>query len=193
MDRSLVGYSPWDCKESDTTERLNNKLGIITYPLYCRSGNWVWEVTKHVKHLIFEMWRSHVPSQGCLAPLLHSVHLAALSQKVSACLVSHLLPPMVMGYSEKISGVESQGKLVILSCRKCVTSASLSHFICKMGINVQLLSCVWLFMALWPVAFQASLSSAEEYRGSCWIRNTHKKFFLTVKEWCIKISILINN
>ena len=25
MDRgSLVGYSPWDCKESDTTQRLNN-------------------------------------------------------------------------------------------------------------------------------------------------------------------------
>ena len=22
--RSLVGYSPWDCKESDTTERLHN-------------------------------------------------------------------------------------------------------------------------------------------------------------------------
>ena len=152
------------------------------YPLYCRSGNWVWEVTKHVKHLRFEMWRSHVPSQGCLAPLLYSVHLAALSQKMSACLVSHLLPPMVMGYSEKISGVESQGKLVILFCRKYVTSASLSHFICKMGINVQLLSCVWLFMTLWPVVCQTSLSSTEEYRGSCWIRNTHKKIFLTVKE-----------
>ena len=28
--RSLVGYSPWACKESDMTERLNNKVGVIT-------------------------------------------------------------------------------------------------------------------------------------------------------------------
>ena len=25
MDRSLAGYSPWGCKESDTTEQLNNQ------------------------------------------------------------------------------------------------------------------------------------------------------------------------
>ena len=24
--RSLVGYSPWGCKESDTTEQLNNNI-----------------------------------------------------------------------------------------------------------------------------------------------------------------------
>ena len=27
--RSLAGYSPWGCKESDTTERLNNKLNTL--------------------------------------------------------------------------------------------------------------------------------------------------------------------
>ena len=27
--RSLAGYSPWDCKESDMTEQLNNKLDIL--------------------------------------------------------------------------------------------------------------------------------------------------------------------
>ena len=26
--RSLVGYSPWDCKESDTTERLTVSLHL---------------------------------------------------------------------------------------------------------------------------------------------------------------------
>ena len=26
---SLVGYSPWGCKESDTTEQLNNKLNTL--------------------------------------------------------------------------------------------------------------------------------------------------------------------
>ena len=25
MERSLAGYSPWDCKESDTTEQLNKQ------------------------------------------------------------------------------------------------------------------------------------------------------------------------
>ena len=32
--RSLVGYSPWGCKESDTTERLNNNNNQIlsTFP-----------------------------------------------------------------------------------------------------------------------------------------------------------------
>ena len=28
--RSLVGYSPWGCKELDTTEQLNNKNGWIS-------------------------------------------------------------------------------------------------------------------------------------------------------------------
>ena len=31
--RSLVGYSPWCCKESDTTERLSNNSQILgTFP-----------------------------------------------------------------------------------------------------------------------------------------------------------------
>ena len=28
--RRLVGYSPWDCKESDTTERLNNNKYLLS-------------------------------------------------------------------------------------------------------------------------------------------------------------------
>ena len=28
--RSLVGYSPWDCRESDTTEQLH----LLSIPLY---------------------------------------------------------------------------------------------------------------------------------------------------------------
>ena len=30
--RSLVGYSPWSCKESDSTERLNNKVLLTLGP-----------------------------------------------------------------------------------------------------------------------------------------------------------------
>ena len=30
--RSLVCYSPWGCKESDTTERLNNMAGHMAKP-----------------------------------------------------------------------------------------------------------------------------------------------------------------
>ena len=38
--RSLVGYSPWGCKESDMTERLNTPyfLGSITMALWCQWG-----------------------------------------------------------------------------------------------------------------------------------------------------------
>ena len=32
--RSLVGYSPWDCKESDMTEQL-----CFHFSLFCTSGN----------------------------------------------------------------------------------------------------------------------------------------------------------
>ena len=32
--RSLVGYSPWGCKESDTTERLHS----LTHPPFSQSG-----------------------------------------------------------------------------------------------------------------------------------------------------------
>ena len=28
--RSLVGYSPWGCKELDMTERLTNTSGLVT-------------------------------------------------------------------------------------------------------------------------------------------------------------------
>ena len=30
--RTLVGYSPWGCKESDTTKRLNNNIFIYRNP-----------------------------------------------------------------------------------------------------------------------------------------------------------------
>ena len=29
--RSMVGYSPWDCKESDTTEQLHFTMLVITF------------------------------------------------------------------------------------------------------------------------------------------------------------------
>ena len=36
--RSLVGYSPWDHKDSDTTERLNSKTCF--YPLKDANETW---------------------------------------------------------------------------------------------------------------------------------------------------------
>ena len=35
--KSQVGYSPWGCKESDTTERLTHTLYIFYYLSYCLS------------------------------------------------------------------------------------------------------------------------------------------------------------
>ena len=32
MDRSLVGYSPWGHKESDTTYRVQNNNEVMGYP-----------------------------------------------------------------------------------------------------------------------------------------------------------------
>ena len=32
--RSLAGYSPWDCKESDTTEQLHMQLGVSVENLH---------------------------------------------------------------------------------------------------------------------------------------------------------------
>ena len=32
--RGLAGYSPWGCKESDTTEGLSLSLGLLTWDLY---------------------------------------------------------------------------------------------------------------------------------------------------------------
>ena len=32
--RSLVGYSPWGCKESDTTELLTVSLSLMSLTLY---------------------------------------------------------------------------------------------------------------------------------------------------------------
>ena len=37
MDRSLVGYSPWGCKESDTTERLSTAQFSTEHSLPTRS------------------------------------------------------------------------------------------------------------------------------------------------------------
>lgn len=118
-----------------------SKLGIAPLPADQETPLFVdhypREVMKHVKCLAFTMWQSHAPGPGCLAPLLSLSPLfsAALSQQVAGCLVNNLLPPTVMWCSGKIAGVESQGGLVVLFCLKCVTSACLSHFICKMGIN----------------------------------------------------------
>ena len=36
--RSLVGYSPWDCKESDMTERLTHRIPVIVIVELCLDG-----------------------------------------------------------------------------------------------------------------------------------------------------------
>ena len=54
--RSLVGYSPWGCKESDTTERLNNKPSL--HPLWLGSivcVNCLWTPR-------FGIWRGVAPA-----------------------------------------------------------------------------------------------------------------------------------
>jgi len=51
--RSLAGYSPWGCKELNTTERLNTYMQsqLGRYPLViCRVGSCSWPVDPH--HLL---------------------------------------------------------------------------------------------------------------------------------------------
>ena len=45
--RSLVGYSPWACRESDTTEWLTFSLSLFTYILVCTCSHrlWHWSIT----------------------------------------------------------------------------------------------------------------------------------------------------
>ena len=63
--RSLVGYSPWGCKESDTTDWLNNNayvilLKVVSAPFPCvsLSLSWPW-----VQSLVTEL-RSHKLRDG---------------------------------------------------------------------------------------------------------------------------------
>ena len=39
--RSLEGYSPWGCKESDPTERLSTRVGQMVKKLPATRENWV--------------------------------------------------------------------------------------------------------------------------------------------------------
>ena len=41
LERSLIGYSPWGCKESDTTERLHLRI-IESYTQYHHSKKSSW-------------------------------------------------------------------------------------------------------------------------------------------------------
>ena len=48
--RSLAGYSPWGCKESDTTEQLNNKQqSAETEASLSWALDQVWEMRKWIK------------------------------------------------------------------------------------------------------------------------------------------------
>ena len=38
--RSLVGYSPWSCKESDMTERLSTEQKGKNFTLFLSSSGW---------------------------------------------------------------------------------------------------------------------------------------------------------
>ena len=77
--RSLVGYSPWGRKESDTTERLHfhfqrhRKDVMLPFPM-----QWQWPREKMVRRGTSSMalWGNHQPRHhwGQFAALSHSVH-----------------------------------------------------------------------------------------------------------------------
>ena len=60
--RSLVGYSPWDCKESDTTERLHFTLSDLNKTT---GLGWSWNASEFIDPL----WEKEV------CPLWRGMHL----------------------------------------------------------------------------------------------------------------------
>ena len=74
--RSLVGYSPWGRKESDTTERLSLSLSHL-------SSNWASLVAQTVKRLP-AVWETRVRSLGWEDPLEKemAMHSSTLAWKI---------------------------------------------------------------------------------------------------------------
>ena len=62
MDRGVAGYSPWDCKESDATERLSTHMVIKNLPVS------VWEA----RDLGLISWTGRSPGEGNGNPLWYS-------------------------------------------------------------------------------------------------------------------------
>ena len=44
--RNLVGYSPWGCKELDTTEQLHFTFTSVKQPRKCASNTVIWELRR---------------------------------------------------------------------------------------------------------------------------------------------------
>ena len=73
--RSLVGYSPWGCKESDMTEWLHLHLVLTTYRL--TSGNLSsfarrWHYSIRLRFLVHRLWSDF--SENTLATAVSSTH-----------------------------------------------------------------------------------------------------------------------
>ena len=62
MDRGVAGYGPWDCKESDATERLSTHMVIKNLPVS------VWEA----RDLGLISWTGRSPGEGNGNPLWYS-------------------------------------------------------------------------------------------------------------------------
>ena len=85
--RSLVGYSPWGCKESDTTEQLNNN--IYTYiHMHTLRNSYLWKkqeipiyVFKMHNHrtgkgqFSFQFQRKAMPKNVQTTTQMHSIHV----------------------------------------------------------------------------------------------------------------------
>ena len=54
--RSLVGYSPWDRKKSDTTERLTLFIFFPTYFNQLWWGMWLIEVEQYLKNILPQIY-----------------------------------------------------------------------------------------------------------------------------------------
>ena len=62
--RSLVGYSPWGRKESDTTERLPFRVQVILYGTLCTSWTWVGPFLSFPHYRSFQLWYLQIFSQA---------------------------------------------------------------------------------------------------------------------------------
>ena len=81
--RSLVGYSPWGCKELNTTEQLNLILQVISVPLSIFS-NWFLFILNHFK--LLSSFLLLLPAKPLVSSSAFGLHTCISCSVTQSCL-----------------------------------------------------------------------------------------------------------
>ena len=87
--RSLVGYSPWGCKEADTTERLNTAHTLGTQYHFQSPEELATKDYKPDLQALLGDWRLPIQAAGNQTPIVaHRLGWVSLSWQYSVCTVT---------------------------------------------------------------------------------------------------------